>query len=79
MEEGSSISYHINAFNKMILDLEDINVKIDDKDKAMILLYSLPSSYNHLVDTLIYRRQTLTIVNVKETLSSKAATKKESK
>lgn len=63
----------------MILDLEDINVKIDDKDKAMILLYSLPSSYNHLVDTLIYGRQTLTIVNVKETLSSKATTKKESK
>ncbi|KAH9657209.1 hypothetical protein KPL70_022963 [Citrus sinensis] len=53
MEEGSSISDHIDPFNKIILDLEDINVKIDDKDKAMILLCSLPSSYEHLVDTLI--------------------------
>ena len=79
MEEGSSISDHINAFNKIILDLEDINVKIEDEDKTVILLCSFLSSYEHLVDTLIYGRQALTMVDVKETLSSKAATKKESK
>ena len=43
----------------------------------MILLYSLSSSYEHLVDTLMYGRQSLSMVDVKETLSSKAATKKE--
>ena len=77
MEEGSSIFDHIDAFNKIILDLEDINVKIDDENKAIILLYSLPSSYEHLVDTLMYGRQSLSMVDVKETLSSKAASKKE--
>ena len=79
MEEGSSITDYIDAFNKIILDLEDINVKIDDEDKAKILMCSLPSSFEHLVDTLIYRRQTLTMVDVKETLSSKAATRRESR
>ena len=56
IEEVSLISYHIDAFNKIILDLEDINVKIDAEDKAMILLCSLPSSYKHLVDTPMYGR-----------------------
>ncbi|KAH9650990.1 hypothetical protein KPL70_026576 [Citrus sinensis] len=79
MEEGSSITDHIDAFNKIILDLEDINVKIDDEDKAMILLCSLPSSYENLVDTLMYGRQTLAMGDVKETLSSKAAIKKETR
>ena len=79
MEEGSSITDHIDAFNKIILDLEDINVKIDDEDKAMILLCSLPSSYENLVDTLMYGRQTLAMGDVKEALSSKAAIKKETR
>lgn len=77
MEEKSSITYHIDVFNKIILNLKDINVELDDEDKAILLLCSLPSSYKHLVDTLMYRRQPLTTVNVKETLSSKQATKKE--
>lgn len=53
MEEGSSLSDYIDTFNKIILDLEDANVNIDDEDKAMILLCSLPSSYGHLIDTLM--------------------------
>ncbi|KAH9670384.1 hypothetical protein KPL70_016970 [Citrus sinensis] len=79
MGEGSSITDHIDTFNKIILDLEDINVKIDDEDKAMILLCSLPSSYENLVDTLMYGRQTLAMGDVKEALSSKATIKKETR
>ncbi|KAH9779746.1 hypothetical protein KPL71_007826 [Citrus sinensis] len=61
MEEGSSLTIHIDAFNKIILDLEDINVKIEDENKAIILLSSLPHSYEHFVDTLLYGRQSLTM------------------
>lgn len=42
-------------------------MKIDYKDKDMILLCSLPRSYEHLLDTLMYDRQTLTIAYVKQT------------
>ena len=47
MEEDSSLTTHIDAFNRIILDLEDINVKIEDEDKAIILLSSLLPSYEH--------------------------------
>ncbi|KAH9657437.1 hypothetical protein KPL70_023077 [Citrus sinensis] len=47
MEEGSSLANHIDNFNRIILDLEDINVKLEDEDKAIILLSSLPPSYEH--------------------------------
>lgn len=49
IEEGPLISNHIDVFNKIILDLEDMNVKINDKDKALLLLYFLLSSYEHLI------------------------------
>ncbi|KAH9754238.1 hypothetical protein KPL71_015385 [Citrus sinensis] len=76
MEEGSSLTTHIDAFNRIILDLEDINVKIEDEDKAIILLSSLPPSYEHFVDTLLYGRQSLAMQDVKEALSSKESFKK---
>ncbi|KAH9763262.1 hypothetical protein KPL70_001098 [Citrus sinensis] len=66
MEEGTSLATYVDAFNKIILDLEDINVKIEDEDKVIILISSLPPSYEHFVDTLLYGRQTLTMQNVKK-------------
>ncbi|KAH9723787.1 CCHC-type domain-containing protein [Citrus sinensis] len=70
MEEGSSIIDHIDAFNKIILDPEDINVKIDDENKAMILLCSLSSSYENLVDTLMELRDVRHVPDLKRNLIS---------
>lgn len=76
MKEISYLTALIDAFNKIILDLEDINVKIDNEHKAIILLSSLAPSYRHFLDTLLYGRQTLTMQDVKEALSSKESSKK---
>ena len=76
MEEGNSLANHIDNFNRIILDLVDINVKLKDVDKAIIMLSSLPPSYEHFVDTLLYGRQSITMADVKDSLSSKEVTKK---
>lgn len=76
IKEGTSLATYVDAFNKIILDLEDINVKIEDENKVIIFISFLPPSYEHFVDTLMYGRQTLTMQDVKEVLSSKESLKK---
>ncbi|KAH9779244.1 hypothetical protein KPL71_007654 [Citrus sinensis] len=72
MREGVSIQEHIDNFNKIILDLEGVeNVKIIYEDKAFFLLSSLPKIYEEFVDTMLYGRTTLTLEDVKASLSSK--------
>ncbi|GJY39569.1 hypothetical protein Tco_0425933 [Tanacetum coccineum] len=71
MPAGRKISEHIDEFNKIVLDLENIEVKFEDEDLALLLLTSLPASYEHFVDTSLYRREALTLEDVMATLNSK--------
>ena len=76
MKEGITMKDHLDEFNKLILDLENVSINLEDEDKALILLSSLPDSYEHFVDTLLYGRQTITLKDVKSTLESKDLKKK---
>nr|GEU67525.1 zinc finger, CCHC-type [Tanacetum cinerariifolium] len=58
---GTKLRDYINEFNKLILDLVNIDIEIDDEDQAFMLLTSLPSSYENLMDTLLYGRESLTM------------------
>ncbi|GJU93168.1 retrotransposon protein, putative, ty1-copia subclass [Tanacetum coccineum] len=68
---GRKIFEHIDEFNKIVLDLANIEVKFEDEDLALLLLTSLPASYEHFVDTLLYGREELTLEDVMATLNSK--------
>ena len=57
MQESSNLAEHINVFNQLIADLGKVDVKIDDEDRAIILLYSLPGTYKHLITTLTYGKE----------------------
>ena len=61
--EGSDLSQHINVFNQIISDLKRVDVKFEDKDKA---LNSLPTSstYENLVTTLTWGKETLELEDV---------------
>ena len=57
MQEGSDLAEHINVFNQLITDLGKVDVKIDEEDRAIILLCSLSGSYEHLITTLTYGKE----------------------
>ncbi|GKA12355.1 retrotransposon protein, putative, ty1-copia subclass [Tanacetum coccineum] len=71
MLAGRKIFEHIDEFNKIVLDLANIEVKFEDEDLALLLLTSLPASYEHFVDTLLYGCEALTLEDVMATLNSK--------
>ncbi|GJR94831.1 retrovirus-related pol polyprotein from transposon TNT 1-94 [Tanacetum coccineum] len=67
---GKKLSEHVDDFNKLIGDLANIGVDIDDEDQALMLLTSLPSSYDNFVETLLYGRDSLTLEDVLSSLNS---------
>ncbi|KAH9698636.1 hypothetical protein KPL71_024084 [Citrus sinensis] len=71
MKERTIVKDHLDEFNKLILDLENVNIILEDKDRVLILLSSLSDSYENFVDTLLYGRQSLTLKDVKNALKSK--------
>jgi hypothetical protein len=64
MQEGSDLAGHINVFSQMVTNLEQLGVKIETEDKAIILLCSLPSSYEHVVMTLTYGKESIKVEDI---------------
>ena len=66
MSEGQSMESNLDEFVRIIADLENTNVTVTDEDQAILLLMSLPRTYDQLRDTLKYGtgRTTLTFDEV---------------
>jgi len=65
MKKELSIDEHINSYTKLLTDLGNMDVKIDEEDKVMILLNSLPEEeYEIFTLTLINGRQILNYSDV---------------
>ncbi|KAK3030019.1 hypothetical protein RJ639_038118 [Escallonia herrerae] len=71
MKEGTSINDHLDEYNKVILDQQNIDIKIKDKDQALLLLCSLPRSYEYLVTTLLYGKDNIFMEKEDRDLSHK--------
>ena len=70
MTEGSALDQHINVFNQIISDLNRVDVKFEEKDMELILLNSLPESYDNLVTTLMWGKEPLELEEITSALLS---------
>ncbi|GKC30759.1 zinc finger, CCHC-type containing protein [Tanacetum coccineum] len=76
MSPGTKLGDHIHEFNKLILNLANIDIEIENEDQALMLLTSLPSSYKNFVETLLYGRGSLTMEDVLATMNSRELKKR---
>ena len=49
MSEGGSIADHIDEFNKIVSQLSSVDINIKDEIKILILMSSLPESWDNIV------------------------------
>ncbi|GKE30288.1 zinc finger, CCHC-type containing protein, partial [Tanacetum coccineum] len=71
MHPSKSQSEHIDEFHKLVGDLAAIDTAISDMDQVLLLLTSLPSSYDNFMEALLYGRDTLKLEDVLATLNSR--------
>lgn len=71
MQEGTPLREHLDQLNTILLDLRNIDVKIEDEDAALILLVSLPLSYENFVQSFIVGKDTVTLEEVRSALHTR--------
>ena len=49
MEDGDSVTDHLNVFNTLVSQLVSVDIKMEEEDKCITLLCSLPNSWDNLV------------------------------
>lgn len=69
--EGTSIRTHLDEFNKLMIDLKNVDKILDDEEQTMMLLASLPESWEHFTDSLLQGHTTITSEEVNSALFSK--------
>ncbi|KAL8511639.1 hypothetical protein ACS0TY_018155 [Phlomoides rotata] len=57
MFEDKGLSDQLDTFNNYIDDIEDLDVKLEDDDKALMLLNALPRSLDNFKDAVLFGRQ----------------------
>lgn len=76
MPEGGNMQEHLSKFSHILHELTQIGETVSEAHQAMHLLMSLPPSYESLVTTISYGKETLKLADVKATLLSDQLRKK---
>ena len=73
---GTTMNHHITRFDSLVTDLLNLDEKVSDVDKALILLASLPDEYEHLIISMLTGKETITFIEVTTALYSNEIRKK---
>ena len=69
LKKGLSFTEHMNDYTKLVTDLVNVDVNIEEEDKSLILLNSLPDEeHESFVLTLINGKQSLNYNDVSAAL-----------
>ncbi|KOM55736.1 hypothetical protein LR48_Vigan10g162800 [Vigna angularis] len=68
MTDSRTIEEQLAEFSKIVDDLENIDVRLEDEDKAVILLNALPRTFEHFRDALLYGKDQ--VITLKEVVTS---------
>ncbi|KAL8123371.1 hypothetical protein AgCh_011372 [Apium graveolens] len=74
MEEDGDLRDHLNRFHGLINQLNNLDEKLKDEDKVVVLLVSLPKKYNTVMTSLLvgktklYLDETIVVLLEDETL-----------
>lgn len=79
MEEGGDLQDHLNKFQNCVTNLSKVDEKYEDEDKAIMLLSSLPTSFEQLITTLVSGKDTHKFDEVTEAIQSYAKMSRETK
>ncbi|XP_042003847.1 uncharacterized protein LOC121752824 [Salvia splendens] len=66
--EGMPLWDHLKNLNKILLDLRNVDVKVEDRVAALILLVSLPELYENFVESFMTGKETLSLEDVRSAL-----------
>ncbi|OWY97971.1 LOW QUALITY PROTEIN: polyprotein, partial [Phytophthora megakarya] len=67
MENGSTMSKHLDAFDELVVGLQTLGEPVDEARQLVVLLSSLPAEYE-LISSIVENAQDVTLNDVKEKL-----------
>lgn len=71
IKEDSVTSDQIDEFIKIIDDLKNLGIKLDEEDKTLFLFNALPKSYENFRDAMLYgREQSISLEEVQSAIHS---------
>ncbi|KAG5615298.1 hypothetical protein H5410_015122 [Solanum commersonii] len=70
MESSTLLQDHLDAFNKLVMDLQTTGIKKNELTLACALLFSLTSKYRNIKNAMMYSKEPFTLEQVRQAINS---------